>query len=45
LFKKLGKEEAKVTKLEVDRVTAELEEDKIRKIVHEKIRKTSSDSG
>jgi hypothetical protein len=40
LLKKLDKEEAKVTKLEIDRVTVELNEDKIRKIVHEKIKET-----
>lgn len=39
LLKKLDKEEAKVTKLEIDRVTVELEEDKIKKIVNEKIRR------
>jgi bifunctional DNA-binding transcriptional regulator/antitoxin component of YhaV-PrlF toxin-antitoxin module len=41
LLKKLGNQEAQVAKLEIDRTTVELEEDKIKKIIHEKIRKSS----
>jgi hypothetical protein len=40
LLKKLDKKEAKVTKLVIDKVSVELDESKIKKIIHEKIRKT-----
>jgi hypothetical protein len=39
LLKKLDKAEAQVSSLRIDRTMVELKEDKIRKIVHEKIRK------
>ena len=40
LLKKFDKEEAKVTKLEIDRDIVEFDENKIKKIIHEKISKT-----
>jgi hypothetical protein len=39
LLKKLSPKEAKVEKLSIDRITVELDEGKIKKIVHEKIEK------
>jgi hypothetical protein len=41
LLKKLNTKEAQVTKLEIDKVTVELDEDEIKKAVLERIKKTS----
>jgi hypothetical protein len=41
LLKKLDRDEAKVTKLEIGSVTVDVDKDKIRKIVLKKIRRTS----
>ena len=41
LFKKLNTKEAQVTKLEIDKVAVELNEDEIKKAVLERITKTS----
>ena len=41
LLKKLNTKEAQVTKLEIDRVAVELDEDEIKKAVLERIKKTS----
>ena len=41
LLKKLNTKEAQVTKLEIDKVAVELDEDEIKKVVLERITKTS----
>jgi hypothetical protein len=41
LLKKLNTKEAQVTKLEIEKVTVELDEDEIKKAVLERIKKTS----
>jgi hypothetical protein len=41
LLKKLNTKEAQVTKLEIDKVAVELDEDEIKKAVLERITKTS----